>query len=123
MREKKAEEEQERAKREDGEWYYNAEMGEYYWSGAGEPEHGDNFECEGLSGEELRKFREEENKMYEAINEERKKAQEEKRKEKERDRKEAMNNPVKPLPDKELCEYEKMRERKYKRKGGSNGCL
>ena len=114
---KRAEEEQEREKREkakDGEWCYNGEMGEYYWSGAGEPEHGDNFECEGLSGEELRKFREEENKMYEAINKERKKAQKENRKQKERDRKEAMNNPLEPLPEKELCEYEKMREKNIK---------
>ena len=74
-------EEKERAKREkanDEEWCYNGESGEYYWNGVGEPEYGDNFECEGLTGEELRKFREEENMMYKAISEERKKAQTEK---------------------------------------------
>ena len=96
-----------------GEWCYSGESGEYYWDGEGEPEYNDDgYECEGLTGEDLKKFREEENKMFEAFAEERKKNEQERRKQKERERKEAMNNPLKPLPTRELCEYERLREQR-----------
>ena len=52
--------------------------------------------------------------MYEAFLEERKQIQKEKRQQKEMERKEAMEEPVPPLPEKELCEYEKLRERNIK---------
>ena len=78
----------------------------------GEPDYGDNFHRVGLSCEELKEFRESEYKMYEEINEalfeERKQIQREKRQQRERARKEAMEEPVLPLPEKELCEYEKL---------------
>ena len=58
-------------------------------SGDSEPDYGDNFHREGLSGEELREFRESENKMYEAFFEERKQIQRDKSQQKVKGRKEA----------------------------------
>ena len=113
----RADKESERKRREKGgkgEWCYHGESGEYYWTGDGEPEYGDNFVNEGLSAEELKQFREEENKMFEEMLEERKKIQKDKRKQKQKEMKEAMDTPIQPLPEKELCEYEKLRESNIK---------
>ena len=52
--------------------------------------------------------------MFEAFAEERKKNEQERRKQKEKERKEAMNNPLKPLPFRELCEYKRLKEQRIK---------
>ena len=114
IRLEKESERKRREKEKKGEWCYHGESGEYYWTGDGEPEYGDNFVNEGVSAEELKQFREEENKMFEEMLEERKQIQKEKRKQRQRERKEAMDTPVQPLPEKELCEYEKLRESNIK---------
>ena len=106
------EKERKRIEREkNGEWCYNAESGEYFWSGTGEPEYGDTFQFEAPTPEELKRFREEEDKMIKAMVEEKKILQKEKRKKIQKELKEAMDKPLDPIPVKELCEYEKMRNR------------
>ena len=46
----------------------------------------------------------------EEMTKQRKKEQKEKRQEREKDRKDAMKLPLDPLPERQLCEYEKIRE-------------
>ena len=45
--------------------------------------------------------------MFEEMLEERKKIQKDKIKQKQKEMQEAMDTPIQPLPEKELCEYEK----------------
>lgn len=94
-----------------GEWCYHGESGEWYWSGAGEPDCGDCVEYDTYTSEEQKEFREAEHKTF---LEQMKKNATEKRKLKEKINKEAMNNPIQPLPERDLCEYEKLREKNIK---------
>ena len=111
------EKENERKRRErekEGEWCYNGESGEYYWSGEGEPNYGDTFTYEAPTAEELQKCREEERKIWEALLEEKRENQKDKRKKKQEELQAAVNTPVQPLPERELCPYEKLRESNIK---------
>ena len=113
----RAENEKKRQREElekDGEWCYNGESGEYYWSGDGEPDYGDNFEYEAPTAEDLNQSREYEERLCEAFREEKKQILREKRKQKEKERKDMMNTPVEPLPERALCAYEKLREKNIK---------
>ena len=96
-----------------GEWCYNGEMDEYYWVGEGEPiPIVDDFdERQQMTKEDLKLLREHEEKELEDFMKERKKIQREKRRQKEKERKEAMNKPVLPLPERELCDYEILRDK------------
>ena len=109
-REEKESEKKRKEKENKGEWLYNGESGEYFWSGGKEPEYQDSF-CYSKPTEEEEKIRKEaeEKEMLEYF-EHRKKILKEKRKQKEMEKKEAMAIPVAPFPVKELCAYEKIRE-------------
>ena len=63
-----------------------------------------------LTEEEKRAVLEAEKREMEAINEHRKQEKLEAKREKERERKEKMAKPIDPLPERELCQYEKIRE-------------
>ena len=118
LNEKNRVENEKKRKREelekDGEWCYHGESGEYYWSGDGEPDYGDNFEYEAPTAEDLKQSREYEERLCEAFREEKKQILREKRKQKEKERKDMMNTPVEPLPERALCAYEKLREKNIK---------
>ena len=73
------------------------------------PNYRDNFKYEPPSAEEIRKCREEEYKIYEAFEMERKQIQKEKRNQKQLEMQEAIKTPDLPLPDRELCQYEIVR--------------
>ena len=111
MNEKNRAENEKKIQREelekDGEWCYNGESGEYYWSGDGEPDYGHNFEYEAPTAAVQRR-------LCEAFREEKKQILREKRKQKEKERKDMMNTPVEPLPERALCAYEKLREKNIK---------
>ena len=97
-----------------GRWSYSGESGEWYWTGEQEPNYGDTF-CYSPPTEEERKImREAEEREFEWFMEERKRKQTEKRKQKENERKEAMSKPIDPLPEYEMCQYEKLRECRIK---------
>ena len=99
----------EKIEREGGEWVYNPEYAEYYWSGEKEPEFIDDGP-ELLTEQDLVDIQRQEEQRLEAMKEEMKDRANEKRRERYRKQREAMSNPVKPLPCKDLCEYEKLRE-------------
>ena len=78
--------------------------------GDGEPKYGDTFCPEEPTEEEIQLRREAERKECEHFIEERKKKLKEKRRLKQLERKEEMAIPLEPLPERELCPYEKVRE-------------
>ena len=86
-----------------GEWLYHGDCGEWYWSGEGEPPGDYGFHYEAPTAEELEEIRKQDEELYE---EELK----EKRKLKEQEIKDTMATPINPLPETELCAYEKLRE-------------
>ena len=95
-----------------GERLYSGEMGEYYWSGDGDPKvDDDGFEYETLSKEELEDARKQEEEQYAAIMKMRKEELNENRRQKENAKRDQMKMPLDPLPEIDLCEYEKLRER------------
>jgi hypothetical protein len=108
------EKERDRQKKEDtknGEWHYNGEMDEYYWTGENEPEYfDDNFMYEAPTEEDRKIAKEAEERWIEAMIEEDKRVKKERRQKKERERREAMAKPIDPLPVSEMCQYEKIRE-------------
>ena len=112
-RERKSKEEQKKKEKE-GYWEYLPESDEYYWTGENEPDYGDCFRNTPPTKEDLRLKREAERVEFEWFVEEKKNEQKEKRKQKERARKEAMDNPIEPLPERELCLYEQIRENNIK---------
>lgn len=105
---------EEMIKRDGGEWVCGGEYG-YYWSGEGEPKSdNDTFENEVLTKERIEELRKEEEEEDAAIKKSRKEEEKEKRRLREKSRKESMNIPLDPLPERELCEYEKYREKNIK---------
>ena len=78
--------------------------------GEGEPNYGDTFSFSPPTEEEIQISREAERKECEYLIEERKKNLKEKRRLKQLERKEAMAIALEPLPERELCPYEKLRE-------------
>ena len=94
-----------------GEWHYNGEMDEYEWTGENEPEYyQEPLNNEALTDAEKLISKEAEERWMNAAIEERKQQRREKRQKKDKERKEAMEKPVNPLPARELCQYEKIRE-------------
>ena len=106
--------EEENKKETQGYWEYRAESDEYFWTGEQDPDHGDPFCSTPLTEEDKKIIREAEKMEFELFVEERKELQKVKRKQKERERKEAMAIPIDPLPEHELCDYEKLRENNIK---------
>ena len=104
------EKEVEKIREKEGQWNYNGESGEYYWTGENEPEYGDTFAHEPPTEEEKELFREAERREFEWFEEMRKMKLKEKRMQKQMERKQKMETAIDPLPDRELCPYEKLRE-------------
>ena len=92
-----------------GEWVFNPEYSEFFWVGEGEPVV-DHSEFKPLSEKELKDIQEQEEKWLQADLDERKREAKEKRKKKYEEMKAAMKTPILPLPENELCDYEKIRE-------------
>ena len=107
IRKKKVEE-------EGGEWIYNAEYAEFYWEGEGEPITEQEPKYESLSDKDLKNIRDQEEKWLEASIEEQKERAREKRRQKNENLRAAMNIPVAPNPEREICEYEKLRIKNIK---------
>ena len=101
---------EEEVKERGGEWCYNAEMEMDYWVGEGEPEI-DSFQNHPLTKEDLKQIKEQEEKEFEDLIKERREIRREERMQKEKERKAAMNKPVPPLPERELCDYEILRDK------------
>ena len=118
-RQKQKEEENERIRKakvleEGGEWVFNPEYSEYFWVGEQEPVVDHLPEFKPLSEKELKKIQEQEEIWLQADIDERKREAKEKRKKKYEEMKAAMKTPIGSFPKKELCEYEKLRERNIK---------
>ena len=113
---KKREEERERReeeekRRKDGIWEYNGESGEYYWTGEKEPEQTvDTCVNEPLTENEKKLSEETEALHFKWWVEERTRQRNEKRRQKYKEFKEKLSIPLDPLPERELCPYEQMRE-------------
>ena len=97
-----------------GEWVYSPEYAEYYWVGEGEPTGAQDPEYIPLSEEELKNIKQQEQAWLEADIEEKKQEARDKRRNKQEQLKAAMDKPIKAFPEKELCEYEKLREKNIK---------
>ena len=96
---------------ESGYWHYHGESGEYYWTGDTEPpENMDTFCLSPLSPKKMKIFKERELELMEEFREQKKKEQKEKDQKRYQERKKAMEIPIDPLPERELCEYEKIRK-------------
>ena len=103
--------EKEKEEAANGEWHYNGEMDEWEWTGENEPEYYEEpLINEALTDAERQVCKEAEERWMNAAIEERKQQRREKKKEKDKERKEAMGKPVNPLPAREMCQYEKIRE-------------
>ena len=74
------------------------------------PDNNDDLLYEPLTEEERKQAHADESKLYEEMEIQRKLEQKEKRKQKVRERRELMKVPINPLPERELCLYEKIRE-------------
>ena len=108
-RERKRKEEESKKEKE-GHWTFNGESGEYFWAGNTDPEFGDTFSYSPPNEEERNITRKAEQKELESYFEERKKKQNKKKKQKAEENRKAMAMPIDPLPEHELCAYEKLRE-------------
>ena len=95
----------------DKEWDYNGESGEYYWTGNTEPEYDQIYDSPSpLTKEGLDRVRQAEEREMMELMKQRKQEMKEKRQKKNEERKRAMETPVAPLPKRELCKYERIRE-------------
>ena len=111
------EKERERKRKEEeknGVWNYSGESGEWYWTGKKGSEKIDHFCLSPPTEEEKEIIKLAEQKEFEQYVEQQSKLQKEKRKQKLEERKAAMAIPLAPLPQRELCAYEKMREANIK---------
>ena len=110
LREQKENERKRIEKASKGEWHYNGESGEYFWTGKKEPDYQEHFCYSPPTKEEKKLTKEAEEKEMQEYFENKKKILKEKRKQKAIEMKEAMAIPVAPAPEKELCAYEKIKE-------------
>ena len=94
-----------------GEWIYNAEFDDYQWVGEGDPQVNNDPVYEPLTTEQLAEIRRQEEELLQAEIEKERKLREERRRQKQDQLKKAMKTPIPPFPEKEMCEYEKLRER------------
>ena len=110
-KERERREEEERRFKE-GEWIYNPANDDYWWSGENEPP--EEIECvdnqRDLTEEEERQIKEQEERWIEAIKQEERERRNKKDRERRAASKKAMQKPIDALPDRELCQYEKIRE-------------
>ena len=110
-RQAKEKEQQEIENYKEGEWLYNGESGEYYWTGDTEPEYDNTYDNPSPpTKEELEIVRQAEEREMAELIKQRKQEMVEKREKKKEERKAAMEKPVAPLPERELCKYERIRE-------------
>ena len=91
-----------------GEWVFNSEYSEFFWVGEGDPVDDDPPFIHLTEQEEL-DLKLQEEKWLEAMIEEGKKEARERRRQKAEELREAMKKPINPIPERELCEYEKLR--------------
>ena len=97
--------------RDKGEWDYHGESGEYYWTGDTEPEYDDTYDNPSPpTKEDLENARQATEREITELMKQRKQEIKEKRQKKNEERKSAMEKPVAPLPKRELCKYERIRE-------------
>ena len=102
-------------KNEGGEWIQNGEYGDYYWSGDGEPNwENDSFEDEQLTAKQIEEFKRQESEEDLEMKRIRKFEEREKQRIKQEERKKRMKTPLDPLPENELSDYEKLRDRNIK---------
>ena len=105
------ERERQTEEKRDKEWDYNGESGEYYWTGNTEPEYDQIYDSPSpLTKEGLDRVRQAEEREMMELMKQRKQEMKEKRQKKNEERKRAMETPVAPLPKRELCKYERIRE-------------
>ena len=110
-REERERREEEEKRRKDGIWEYNGESGEYYWTGEKEPEQTvDTCVYEQLTENEKKLSEETEALHFKWWVEERTRQRNEKRRQKYKEFREKLSIPLDPLPERELCPYEQMRE-------------
>ena len=113
-KEKEDQEEKERCRAEivkdnGGEWCYNAEYSEWYWSGEGDrPCMNDG--CGELTTEELEEEKRQEEELQRRVIEDQRLQVKEKQRQKNLQIKEAMKKPIEPMPKQETCAYEMIRE-------------
>ena len=105
--EKKQKREEEQSNQE---WEYHGESGEWKWTGEFDPVHIPDDPFPPLTEEEYKQCKEADKKMMEEMAQYKKKEQKEQRQKKEKERRDAMKVPIDPLPERQLCEYEKIRE-------------
>ena len=86
------------------------ESGEWFGTGKDPQKDEDSCYYQPLTEDEKRVELKAERREMEAIEEQRKRDKLEEKKKKERERKEKMAKPIDPLPERELCQYEKIRE-------------
>ena len=107
------EQEKDRLRKEkvkDGEWDQHGESGEWFWTCKDPPKDEDSCCYLPLTAEEKKEVLEAEKRELEAMMEQRKKDKLEEKRKKDKERKEQMAKPIDPLPERELCQYEKIRE-------------
>ena len=103
-----------KATEDKGEWVFNSEYSEYYWIGEGEPKVYEEKLYEAPNDEELKAIRQQEELLFQELRQKKNEERKEKRKQKMEEIKNAMKRPINPLPESELCDYEKLREKNIK---------
>ena len=97
-----------RIEEEGGEWVFNTEYSEFFWVGERDPIDDDPPFIE-LSEQEELNLKIQEDMRLDTIIKEKKDEARERRRQKLMEQKAAMNYPIDPIPERELCEYEKLR--------------
>ena len=98
-----------------GEWVFDKEYSDYYWVGEGEPPVVEEQPIyKPLSEQQLQSIKKQEEEWLKAAIEEREREKQEKRRKKYEELQALKNTPISPLPEKDLCEYEKLREKNIK---------
>ena len=113
-RKRQVEEEKERERYEIGEWIYNPANDDYWWSGKGEPVYYNDDNVGELTEEEWKQIEKQEEMRLEADMKEAREKRNMENKEKRKALKKALKKPIAALPVRELCEYEKIREKNIK---------
>ena len=100
--------------KEIGEWIYNPAKDDYWWSGKGEPVYYNDHNVGELTEEEWKQIEKQEEMRLEADMKEAQERRNMENKEKRKALKKALKKPIAALPVRELCEYEKIREKNIK---------
>ena len=102
--------EREKKREEEGEWLYHGESGEWYWTGREDQKYEDAFCYSAPTEEEKKLAKEQEKREFEWWVAEREKERKERRRQKNKEMKDKMKLPIPPIPDRQLCPYEQLRE-------------